>query len=259
MIDTANILGVGVSAINMQMALDNIHRWIQNDERHYICLTGVHGIIESYRREAVRAIHNSAGLVAPDGMPLVWLSRLMGFRNVERVYGPDLLLKVCEQSLVHNYRHYFYGGAAGIAERLVDRLVTRFPGLVVVGVHSPPFRALSIEEDRAVVKRINEARPDIVWVGISTPKQEQWMAQHVNRLNASVLMGVGAAFDFHAGVKKQAPRWMMRAGLEWFFRLLSEPRRLGKRYLINNPLFVALVTLQMLGRRPPAIGGSALN
>jgi N-acetylglucosaminyldiphosphoundecaprenol N-acetyl-beta-D-mannosaminyltransferase len=131
--------------------------------------------------------------------------------------------------------------------------------LAVVGVYSPPFRPLSIEEDRAVVKQINEVHPDIVWVGISTPKQEQWMAQHVNRLNASVLMGVGAAFDFHAGVKKQAPRWMMRAGLEWFFRLLSEPRRLGKRYLINNPLFVALVTLQMLGRRPPAIDGSALN
>lgn len=253
MIDTANILGVGVSAINMQMALDRIHWWIQNDEKHYICLTGVHGVIESYWRETLRAVHNSAGLVAPDGMPLVWLSRLMGFRNVERVYGPDLLLKVCEQSLIYNYRHYFYGGAAGIPEKLVDRLVTRFPGLTVVGVHSPPFRPLSVEEDRAVVEQINEAHPDIVWIGISTPKQEQWMAQHVNRLNASVLMGVGAAFDFHAGVKKQAPRWMMRAGLEWFFRLLSEPRRLGKRYLINNPLFIALVTLQMLGRRPPAI------
>jgi N-acetylglucosaminyldiphosphoundecaprenol N-acetyl-beta-D-mannosaminyltransferase len=257
MFDTANILGVGVSAINMQMALDTIDRWIQRRERHYICLTGVHGIIESYRLEAVRAIHNSAGLVAPDGMPLVWLSRLMGFRHVERVYGPDLFLKVCEQSLTHSYRHYFYGGAAGIGERLASRLASRFPGLVIVGVHSPPFRVVSIEEDQAVIKQINEARPDIVWVGISTPKQEQWMAQHVNQLCASVLLGVGAAFDFHAGVKKQAPRWMMRAGLEWLFRLMLEPRRLGKRYLINNPLFVVLMTLQMLGRRPPAIRSSA--
>jgi len=244
-----NILGVGVNAINMTTALEVIEGWIVRQEPHYVCVTGVHGVMESQRDEGLRHIHNRAGLVTPDGMPLVWLSRLKGFRHVGRVYGPDLMLALCERSVAQGYRHFFYGGAEGVPEQLATVLQNRFPGLQVVGTFSPPFRPLTPEEDREVVRMINEANPDIVWVGLSTPKQERWMAEHIDRLTAPVLIGVGAAFDFHTGRKPQAPRWMQRSGLEWLFRLLTEPRRLWRRYLINNPLFIALVVLQALGLR----------
>jgi N-acetylglucosaminyldiphosphoundecaprenol N-acetyl-beta-D-mannosaminyltransferase len=252
-IPRANILGVGVSAIDMAMALRAIEGWIVRREPHYICVTTVHGVMESQWDEELRRIHNAAGLVTPDGMPLVWLSRLMGFRRVERVYGPDLLLAVCEWSTEWGYRHFFYGGGPGVAEKLAARLQSRFPGLKLAGTYSPPFRPLTPEEDKAVVEFINTAQPDIVWVGISTPKQERWMAEHVGRLSAPVLAGVGAAFDFQAGLKRQAPRWVQQSGLEWVFRLLMEPRRLWRRYLINNPWFLWLMLLQALGKEPYAL------
>ena len=243
----ANILGVAVSAINMDQALDTIASWISDRERHYVTITGVHGVIESQRDEELRRIHNAAGLVTPDGMPLVWLSRLQGFNHVERVYGPDLMQELCKLSSARNYRHFLYGGGEGVPEKLAHNLQQRFPGLQIVSSYSPPFRALTAEEDEEIVRMINEASPDIVWIGLSTPKQERWMAAHVGRLNAPVMIGVGAAFDFHAGLKKQAPRWMQRSGLEWLFRLATEPRRLWRRYMVNNPLFVLRVLQQMLG------------
>lgn len=244
----SNILGVWVSAINMKMAVNNIEEWISRKGSHYVCITGVHGVMESQRDEELRRIHNEAGLVTPDGMPLVWLSRLKGFDHVDRVYGPDLMLAVCQQSEEHGYRHFFYGGAPSVAEKLATRLKFQFPKLNVVGTYSPPFRSLTAEEDQSEVELIRASNPDIVWVGISTPKQERWMAEHLTRLNSCVLIGVGAAFDFHAALKRQAPRWMQRNGLEWLFRLVTEPRRLWRRYLINNPLFLWLVLLQVLGR-----------
>ena len=243
-IPRVDVLGVGVSAINMHTALEVIDRWIIDGSQQYVCVSGVHGVMESQRDESLRRIHNAAGLVTPDGMPLVWLSKLHGWRNTSRVYGPDLMLELCERSLATGYRHFFYGGNTGVPERLAERLQRRFPGLIVAGTYSPPFRALSDDEDEALVRRINDAKADIVWVGLSTPKQEYWMARHVGRLTAPVLIGVGAAFDFHAGLKRQAPRWMQRSGLEWFFRLASEPRRLWRRYLVNNPSFVWLTLLQ---------------
>jgi exopolysaccharide biosynthesis WecB/TagA/CpsF family protein len=252
-IPRANILGVGVSAVDMAMTLRAIEGWIARREPHYICVTTVHGVMESQRDENLRRIHNAAGLVTPDGMPLVWLSRLMGFRHVERVYGPDLMLALCERSTAKGYRQFFYGGGPGVAEKLAVRLQSRFPGLKVAGTCSPPFRPLTAEEDRAVVERINAAQPDIVWVGISTPKQERWMAEHVGRLSAPVLVGVGAAFDFQAGLKRQAPRWMQKSGLEWLFRLLMEPRRLWRRYLLNNPWFLWLILRQALRKEPYAL------
>ena len=245
--ERVNILGVRMSAINMAQALSIIDGWIAHRQQHYVCITGVHGIIESQRDEGLRRIHNEAGLVTPDGMPLVWLGRLHGHAHVERVYGPDLMLAVCEQSLSKGYRHFFYGGGEGVPTLLTTNLRRRFPSLQVVGGYSPPFRPLSGAENEQIVDAINEAAPDIVWIGLSTPKQERWMAEHLGRLAAPVLIGVGAAFDFHSGLKKQAPRWMQRSGLEWLFRLATEPRRLWRRYLVNNPLFVVLVVLQVLG------------
>lgn len=242
-----NVLGVGVSAINMAIAVAVIEDWIARRERHYVTITGVHGIMESQHDEEIRAIHNRAGLVAPDGMPMVWLGWLKGRAHVDRVYGPDLMLALCRRSRQGGYRHFFYGGKEGVAEQLRDRLVARYPFLNVVGTYTPPFRPLTAEEDADVVARINASAADIVWVGLSTPKQERWMAAHLGRVQAAAMIGVGAAFDFHAGLMPQAPHWMQRAGLEWLFRTVCEPRRLGARYLKNNPRFIGLIALQLLG------------
>jgi N-acetylglucosaminyldiphosphoundecaprenol N-acetyl-beta-D-mannosaminyltransferase len=245
--ERVNVLGVGVSAITMADALALIDAWIATGANRYVCVTGVHGVMESQRDPALRDIHNRAGLVTPDGMPLVWLSWLNGHRYVERVYGPDLMLACCRASVLRGYRHYFYGGGEGVPERLAARLCERFAGLKVVGTWSPPFHDLSADEEQTMIDRITAAKPDIVWVGLSTPKQERWMARYGARLPVPVLIGVGAAFDMHAGLKKQAPRWMQRVGLEWLFRLSTEPRRLWRRYLINNPWFVWRLLLQWSG------------
>ena len=241
-----DVLGVHVSAIDMSAALTEISRWIAERERHYVCVTGVHGVMESQDDPALKAIHNASGLTTPDGMPMVWSARRAGFAAADRVYGPDLMLAVCRRAAENGWSSYFYGGKEGIPELLVDRLQQQFPDLQVAGTFSPPFRPLTAEEDEAVVAAINDSGADIVWVGLSTPKQERWMAAHVDRLDAPVLVGVGAAFDMHAGVLPQAPRWMQRSGLEWLYRLLREPRRLWRRYLRNNPRFV-----WALLRRPP--------
>ena len=251
-ISRVDILGVGVSAINMEMALGTLEGWISRREPHYICVTPVHGVMESQRDEKLRHIQNAAGLVTPDGIPLVWFSRLKGFPHVAQVCGTDLMLAVCELSAKKGYRHYFYGGANGVAKILATRLKTRFQGLNVAGTYSPPFRPLTSQEDRGVVERINAADPHIVWIGMGVPKQEHWMAEHVGQLNAPVLIGVGAAFDFLAGSRMRAPRWMQKSGLEWFFRLMSEPRRLWRRYLIDNPWFLWLVLLQALNSQARA-------
>jgi N-acetylglucosaminyldiphosphoundecaprenol N-acetyl-beta-D-mannosaminyltransferase len=251
-IPRVDVLGVHVSALTMDRTLEILDHWITTGLQRYVCVTGVHGVMESRRDETLRQIHNNAGLVTPDGMPLVWWSQLTGQRQTERVYGPDLLLSCCQRSLTSGYRHFFYGGGDGVAERLVRRLTRRFPGLEVAGTYTPPFRPLTHAEDEDIVSRINDAAPDIVWVGLSTPKQEYWMAQHVGRLQAPALIGIGAAFDFHAGLKRQAPRWMQRSGLEWLFRLSTEPRRLWKRYLVNNPAFLWLAMQEAWHAAAPA-------
>jgi N-acetylglucosaminyldiphosphoundecaprenol N-acetyl-beta-D-mannosaminyltransferase len=253
---TFDVLGVGVSAISMSMALAAIDEWIHVRAHQYVCVTGVHGVMECQDDGTLREIHNRAGLVTPDGMPLVWMARLLGFRQVERVYGPDLMLAVCARSVDRGYRHFLYGATEAVLDRLHARLAERFPGLRVVGQLAPPFRALTPEEDEVVVRTINASGADIVWVGLSTPKQERWMSAHLGRIESAVMIGVGAAFDFHAGVKRQAPRWMQRSGLEWLFRLGSEPRRLWRRYLRNNPRFVLRAAGQVLrGRCPAGAGG----
>ena len=237
-IPRVNVLGVEVSAIDMDDAYRAIAGWVAARDRRYVCITGVHGVMESVRDPMLRDIHNAAGLVTPDGMPLVWLCRTAGFPNANRVYGPDLMLSVCRRSVSVRFRHFLYGGGEGVAPLLATRLRARCPGLLIVGTHTPPFRLIGQHEENAVVEEINAAAPHIVWVGLSTPKQERWMSRLRSRLEAPVLIGVGAAFDFHAGLKKQAPRWMQRNGLEWLYRMMSEPRRLGPRYLRNNPSFL---------------------
>lgn len=244
-----NILGVRVSVLTVPDAVATVERWIADGERRYVCVTGVHGVMESRRDPALRAIHNAAGLVTADGMPLVWLSRRRGYPAAERVYGPDLMLALCERAAARGYSNFLMGGAPGTPERLAERLCARFPGLRIAGTFSPPFRPMTPEEDAALVARINAARPDIVWVGLSTPKQERWMAEHRAALGASALIGVGAAFDFLSSRKRQAPVWMRRRGLEWLFRLATEPRRLARRYFVNNTMFLAALLLEALGWR----------
>jgi N-acetylglucosaminyldiphosphoundecaprenol N-acetyl-beta-D-mannosaminyltransferase len=241
-----DVLGVHVSAVNMPQAVAEISRWIADREQHYVCVTGVHGVMESQDDPELRSIHNASGLTTPDGMPMVWAARRAGFADADRVYGPDLMLELCERAAANGWRLYFYGGKDGVPELLADRLQQRFEGLIVAGTWSPPFRPLSAAEDEELVSRINASGADIVWVGLSTPKQERWMAAHVGRLEAPVLLGVGAAFDIHAGTLPQAPRWLQRSGLEWLYRLAREPRRLWRRYLRNNPRFVWAIL-----RRPP--------
>ena len=204
--------------------------------------------MESQRDPLVRNVHNRSGLTAPDGMPLVWAGRAAGARHMDRVYGPDLMLAACERAAARGYSSFFYGGRPGVAERLAARLVGAFPGLKVAGTYAPPFRELSAREDENVVQLISATQPDLVWVGLGTPKQELWMAAHAQRIDAAVLIGVGAAFDIHAGLTRQAPHWIQRSGLEWAFRLAQEPRRLWRRYLYNNPRFLAGVA-----RRPPCV------
>jgi len=245
----SNILGVGISAINMAIALETIDQWIAERDPHYVCVFPVHSVMECQKDPELRRIANASGLTTPDGMPLVWLSRLHGYRQVSRVYGPDLMLALCAASVERGYRHFFYGGANGVAEKLTAVLERQYPGLRVAGIYAPPFRPLTCEEDERIIEMINASDGDIVWVGLGTPKQDHWMASHVGRISAPVLIGVGAAFDFLSGLKRQAPRWMQRCGLEWLFRLLTEPRRLWYRYLVYNPLFVALVLLQSLRLR----------
>jgi len=245
-IPRVDVLGVGISAIDMRMAVAEIGRWIEGPDRHYVCVTGVHGVMESQRDEALLRIHNESGLTTPDGMPMVWCAHWAGARRVERVYGPDLMLAVCRQAALRGWTSFFYGAAEGVADRLAARLKGQFPALDVVGTYSPPYRELTEEEDQAVVELINATAPDIVWVGLGTPRQERWVAEHVGRLGASALLAVGAAFDFGAGTLAQAPPWMQRSGFEWAYRIYREPRRLWRRYAGAIPRFL----IAIVRRRP---------
>jgi|SRR5580658_323841 N-acetylglucosaminyldiphosphoundecaprenol N-acetyl-beta-D-mannosaminyltransferase len=245
--DRVNILGVGVSVITLPRALEQFDRWIKGGAKHYVCVADVHAIMQSRWNEDFRSIHNDAGMVTPDGMPLVRLAQLKTRRQVDRVYGPDLLVETCAHSVARGYRHFFYGGGPGVAEELARRMRARFPGLEIAGTYVPPFRPTTAEEDQEIIGIINDARPDFVWVGLSTPKQEHWMARFRPKLEAAILLGVGAAFDFHSGNKPQAPRFIRRSGLEWLFRLGTEPRRLWPRYRRVIPQFLYLLSRELLG------------
>ncbi len=247
--ERVNILGVGVSAVNMDQALNRIDGWIKARDRDYVCVCPVHSIMECRRSAELRSIFNRAGMVTPDGMPVVWVAHMKGFAAVSRVYGPDLMLAELGVSAARGHRHFFYGGGAGVAEKLADAMRRRFAGLDVAGIFEPPFGTLDELCTPQAAELINKARPDVVWIGLSSPKQDRWMARMRPQLDAPVLIGVGAAFDFLSGTVRQAPRWMQRSGLEWLFRLATDPGRLWRRYVIDNPWFVWDVALQMTGLR----------
>jgi N-acetylglucosaminyldiphosphoundecaprenol N-acetyl-beta-D-mannosaminyltransferase len=242
-----NVLGVGISVLNLQSALNEIAEAVRARRKGYICVTGVHGVMEAQNDSAFRKILNEAFLCTPDGMPMVWMGKIRGHREMRRVYGPDLMLEVCAWSEKNPCRHFFFGGAEGVAELLAEKLKARFPKLEIADTFTPPFRALNPEEEKSLQEMVRAARPDIFWVGLSTPKQEKFMAEFLPKLDATLMIGVGAAFDFHSGRVKQAPRWMQKSGLEWFYRLCSEPQRLARRYLKNNPLFALKVAGQLCG------------
>jgi N-acetylglucosaminyldiphosphoundecaprenol N-acetyl-beta-D-mannosaminyltransferase len=249
--ETVNVLGTRVGAHNLASAVALLAAWMQAPETgRYVCVTGVHGVMEGLGDSAIQAAHNRADAVVPDGMPLTWVGRWQGHQAMDRVYGPDLMLAVLRAGCQPGWTHYFYGGKPGVAEALQACLTARFPGVKVVGAYGPPFRPLNPQEESKILADINHLRPDCVWIGLSTPKQELLMARWKSLgVQAKVMLGVGAAFDFHTGRVRQAPSWMQRAGLEWLFRLCMEPRRLAPRYLRNNPLFVWHVFLQLTGIR----------
>jgi len=241
------VLGVNINAVQIGEVVDRMHKWIRKrDNCHSIAATSMHGIVEAQHDPSFKELLNATDLVVPDGMPLVWLGRRQGHNLRRRVYGPDLLLAFCEKSVKRGYRNFFYGGEPGVAERLEESLKKRFPGLNVVGTCSPPFRPLNAKEDQDMVELINQTAPDVVWVGLGAPKQERWMDEHKSRLRVPVLVSVGAAFDMFSGRRRQAPLWMREHGLEWFFRLLQEPRRLWRRYLVYGLQFIAYMALESL-------------
>jgi N-acetylglucosaminyldiphosphoundecaprenol N-acetyl-beta-D-mannosaminyltransferase len=241
----ANLLGVKVHAVDLSATIKTINEQITHGVKGYICLAPAHNLMACRADPRLREIFNRSSLTVPDGMGTVWFLRLLGHK-AGRVYGPDLLLETCRRGLEHGWGHYFLGGTPEAVDRLIKRLQQEFPGIQIAGVFSPPFRKMSENEEREMVDQINASRADAIWVGLGSPKQEYWMAEFRERLQAPVMIGVGAAFDFLSGAKPQAPKWMQRVGLEWLFRLLSEPRRLWRRYA-QYPLFVILALAQILG------------
>jgi N-acetylglucosaminyldiphosphoundecaprenol N-acetyl-beta-D-mannosaminyltransferase len=252
--ECADVLGVKVSAINMSLAVDTADRWIRGGQPGYICVTGVHGVMEAQKDHEFRKILNRAMMNTPDGMPMSWVGRLQGFDDMDRVFGPDFMSAMCQLSLERGFRHFLYGGQPGIAEKLKYSLEKKFPGLQVIGTYTPPFRDLNAAEEDALLAQVASSRPHILWVGMSTPKQERFMAQYTDRLQVPLLVGVGAAFDYHTGLIRDCSPWIKRAGLQWLHRLAQDPRRLWRRYLRNNPAFVWNIALQLLKlRRYPPI------
>jgi N-acetylglucosaminyldiphosphoundecaprenol N-acetyl-beta-D-mannosaminyltransferase len=235
----AEVLGVPLALVDYDGTLDWIDAAIAARARSYVCVATTHSVMACHEDDELRAAVLGADFTVPDGQPLVWALRALGHPLRDRVYGPDLMDAACARAARTGQRFYLYGGRnPGALHELVRRLRLRHPGLRIVGGYVPPFRPLTPEEEEAVAADIERCRADVVWVGIGVPKQEKWMARMRPRLSAPVMVGVGAAFDFHAGLVPQAPRRMQRLGLEWLFRLAQEPRRLWRRYLRYNPRFV---------------------
>jgi N-acetylglucosaminyldiphosphoundecaprenol N-acetyl-beta-D-mannosaminyltransferase len=244
--EQVNVLGVGVDPVNLENAMLILETRIRQGGKGYVCLAGVHGIMEAQRDPSLKSIFAQALLVAPDGMPTVWIGHAQGFRDMRRVFGPDLMIEMFAREEFRNCVHFLCGGEEGVAENLRDALLRRFPWAKIAGIYSPPFRAMTTEEERELAATMQSLKPDIIWVGLSTPKQERFMARYLPILDTKLMIGVGAAFLFHTGAIQDSPKWVKRAGLQWLHRLFQEPSRLWKRYLLNNPPFIFSVMLQIL-------------
>jgi N-acetylglucosaminyldiphosphoundecaprenol N-acetyl-beta-D-mannosaminyltransferase len=242
----ADVLGIGVHAVNMAKAVQRSLELLDSGGRGYVCLTGVHGVMESQDDPRLRAILNRAYMCLPDGTPTVWIGRLQGHCNMSRVYGPDYMLEMCRESQERGDRHFLYGGAPGVVEQLAVRLRQRMHRLNIVGTFTPPYGPLNAEEENRLTGIVARSKPDIFWVGLSTPKQEHFMATYLDRLDVKLMVGGGAAFDLHAGLRPDAPQWVKHCGLQWLHRFAQEPSRLGPRYLKHNPRFLRQICRQML-------------
>ncbi|HEY1741810.1 MAG TPA: WecB/TagA/CpsF family glycosyltransferase [Granulicella sp.] len=249
----ANVLGIGIDAVNMQQALARIAYELEQRRKGYVCLAGVHGVMDGQRNPEVARVFAGAALVAPDGMPTVWVGHYQGHAQMERVTGPDLMLEIIKREEFRGYTHFFCGGKEGVAEELRDSLVSRFPFAKIAGTYTPPFGPMSVEQEKELIEIVDRLKPDIIWVGISTPKQELFMERYLPLLDTTLMFAVGAAFDFHTGRIADCSEWIKRCGLQWFHRLLQDPKHLWKRYLRNNPMFLFSIALQLTGLRsyPP--------
>lgn len=254
--ERSNVLGVGISPLNLDLAQEILFAGADEPEKQgFVTITGVHGVVESQFDEELKKIHNRSFLTTPDGMPMVWMGRWNGFSHMDRVYGPELMLEVVEQSAKSAHQHYFFGGAEGVADELQEKLEARFPGLQVVGTMCPPFRALTDDEEEELHDELQRLKPHFFWVGLSTPKQEKFMHGFLSKYpeltknwpHGLIMIGVGAAFDFHSGKIRQAPRWIQRSGFEWLFRVFMDPKRLWKRYAKSNSYFIRHIIPQMMG------------
>jgi N-acetylglucosaminyldiphosphoundecaprenol N-acetyl-beta-D-mannosaminyltransferase len=249
----ANVLGVQIDAIDMQIAVSRLIELLHNGRKSFICVAGVHGVMESRRFPKLRQAYAEAAMTVPDGMPLVWVGHLQGKREMRRVTGPDLMLQMFGRPEMADATHFLYGGREGVADELRSRLEKEFPHTRIVGTYTPPFRDLNAEEELAFVSKIAELKPDIIWVGISCPRQEQFMSQYLPVLETKLMFGVGAAFDYHTGRIRDCSQWIKDAGLQWLHRLMQDPRRLWHRYLSTNPAFLWHITWQLLGLRQYSI------
>ena len=235
-----NILGVNIAVTNMKKTVDYLDINLKELSGSYICVSNVHTTVMSYEDESYRSVQNGAAVALPDGKPLSVACRKRGFAEAERVTGPDLMREIFLLSAKRGWRHYFYGSTEETLKALKTALKKTYPGIEVAGIYSPPFRPLTVEEDRAAVDRINLSKADFVWIGLGAPKQERWMAEHKGKVQG-LMIGVGAGFDYHAGSLKRAPQWMQKCSLEWLYRLLQDPVRLFKRYLVTNTKYLWLI------------------
>jgi N-acetylglucosaminyldiphosphoundecaprenol N-acetyl-beta-D-mannosaminyltransferase len=245
----ANVLGIEVEALDMELALARVAEILLSGCKGYVCSIDVHGVMEALRDATLATVFSNAAINVPDGMPTAWVGRLQGHRRMQRVAGPDLMFEVFRRKEFAGYSHFLYGGEDGVAEHLAACLRRNFPKTRIVGTFTPPFRDLTEHEEKELFARIDHSRPDIIWVGIGTPKQDRFMYRYLPRLKTQLMFGVGAAFNFHTGRIQDSPAWVKRAGLQWVHRLIQEPRRLGPRYLRNNPAFLWHIALQLTGLR----------
>jgi N-acetylglucosaminyldiphosphoundecaprenol N-acetyl-beta-D-mannosaminyltransferase len=255
----ANVLGVAIDAVDMDQALRRIAEELSSGRKGYVCFAGVHGVMEVQRSADLAGTFAGATLVLPDGMPTVWVGHRQGNTSMRRVFGPELMLEVLQREEFQSYTHFFCGGKNGTAQELRDRMQERFPHIKIVGTYTPPFGPMSTEQEREFVRMVKELHPDILWVGISTPKQERFMAQYLPLLDTRLMFGVGAAFDYHTGRIQDCAEWIKQCGLQWLHRLLQDPRHLWKRYLLNNPAFVYAIALQLMGLRSYPLPASNEN